>query len=627
MCFAFVLSAQEPKEIIALKQKVAAAKNDTVLVHLYNNLAREYSKSNFDSLELYTHKCLSAAKRSGNTRSLYLANHTAGTFHVMKGVHLDSAIYFLNEAIAIAKVLKSSRDEEASLYNLSYVYLSLNLYDKSLKINVDLLKIREKNGDQHGIINSYNGISIVLVKMHRYAEALVYSEKALKLSQKENIESAIMSSYINLGSAYLGLKRNDDAEDCFLKAKTLAIKSNDMIGYSDALTNLGSVYLEKRELTKGKQTFRELISTGIVEQQDPSANNILFYNLGEIFEKENNPDSAIFYYNKSLSYAVPLKNYAGIYPAYFGIAECEFIKKNYTSAYNNLLQAYSFRDSVFIAEKDRTISELKIGYEVDKKEEENKLLTQDSELKDLKIGQQYIIIASLGILLLIILIGGVYFYRQRKTIAEQREKLLEQKLLQMQLNPHFIFNSLQAIQDFIYGNNEKEASQYLAKFARLMRLTLENSRHENITLKKEVEGLENYLSLQKLRLGTKLEYSITVSDSIDPTFNEIPPMLVQPFVENAVEHGVKMKEGDGLITVGFGMEQNMLIVTVTDNGPGFTQSHAESKDHQSLSMQIISERLELFGKKTKQKPQLIITNLGKTQASGTRVEIKIPTEV
>jgi LytS/YehU family sensor histidine kinase len=197
----------------------------------------------------------------------------------------------------------------------------------------------------------------------------------------------------------------------------------------------------------------------------------------------------------------------------------------------------------------------------------------------------------------------------------------------MQLNPHFIFNSLQAIQDFIYGNNEKEASQYLSKFARLMRLTLENSRHENITLKKEIEGLENYLALQKLRLGDKLEYSVTVSDSIDPTFNEIPPMLVQPFVENAVEHGVKMKEGNGLITVDFGMEQNMLIVTITDNGPGFTQRHAESKGHQSLSMQIISERLELFGKKTKQKPQLIITNLGKTQASGTRVEIKIPTEV
>ena len=144
-------------------------------------------------------------------------------------------------------------------------------------------------------------------------------------------------------------------------------------------------------------------------------------------------------------------------------------------------------------------------------------------------------------MLLVITIGGFYFYRQRRVIAQQREKLLEQKLLQMQLNPHFIFNSLQAIQDYIYSNNEKEASQYLSKFARLMRLTLENSRHENIVLKKEIEGLNNYLALQKLRMGSKLQYTIAVADDIDTGFTEIPPMLIQPFVENAVEHGIKMK--------------------------------------------------------------------------------------
>ncbi|UPT68831.1 MAG: histidine kinase [Sphingobacteriales bacterium JAD_PAG50586_3] len=204
------------------------------------------------------------------------------------------------------------------------------------------------------------------------------------------------------------------------------------------------------------------------------------------------------------------------------------MKKNYTAAYENLNNAYSYRDSVFTEEKDRSISDLKIGYETDKKEEENKILTQDGELKDLRINQQYIIIIGLAIVLIIIIIGGFYFYRQRRIITQQREKLLEQKLLQMQLNPHFIFNSLQAIQDYIYTNNQKEASQYLSKFARLMRLTLENSRQENILLKKEIESLDNYLSLQKLRLGNKLEYAITVSDNIDPTFTEVPPCLYSP---------------------------------------------------------------------------------------------------
>ena len=625
--FAFVLNAQESKEIISLKQKVATAKYDTALVALYNNLARVYSKSNFDSVQHYTHKCIAVAKRSGNLQSQYLANNTGGVYHVMKGQHLDSAIYYLNEAIRFAKLLKHPGDEAASLYNLSYVYVSLNLYDKALKININLFKIREREGEPSGVINSYNAIAIVLVKMHRYNEGLVYAEKALKLAQDNKIENSILSSNINLGTAYLGLKMNNKAEECFLKARNIAIKSRDMIGYSDALTNLGAVYMEKGELTKAKSTFRELIATGILEQQDPYTSNILYYNFGEIYTKENNPDSAIFYYNKALSYSEPVKNYEGIFSAYYGIAQAEFVKKNYQAAFDNLNKAYSYRDSVFTEEKDRTISELKIGYEVDKKEEENKILTKDSELKDLRISQQFIIIASLGALLILIIIGGFYFYRQRRIIAQQREKLLEQKLLQMQLNPHFIFNSLQAIQDYIYSNNKNEASQYLSKFARLMRLTLENSRHENILLKKEIEGLDNYLALQKLRLGNKLEYEITVSDDIDPTFTEVPPMLIQPFVENAVEHGIKMKDGLGKVSVAFSMDSNFLIIKVTDNGPGFVKNEDLNGEHQSLSMQIISERLELFGKKKKQKPQLIITNLGKTNSGGTQIEIKLPTEV
>ncbi|UPT68830.1 MAG: hypothetical protein M0D57_09495 [Sphingobacteriales bacterium JAD_PAG50586_3] len=104
-------------------------------------------------------------------------------------------------------------------------------------------------------------------------------------------------------------------------------------------------------------------------------------------------------------------------------------------------------------------------------------------------------------------------------------------------------------------------------------------------------------------------------------------MLIQPFVENAVEHGIKMKDGAGKVNVDFNMEGDILIIKIIDNGPGFVKKDDVSGEHQSLSMQIISERLELFGKKKKQKPQLIITNLGKTQTSGTQIEIKLPIEV
>lgn len=627
LCLAFTFGAlgQEEKQIIALKQQAQAEKTDTGLVRIYRLLAEEYSRYNLDSVKHYAYKSLGVAKKQRIGRSMYLANHVVGTYYVLEGSKPDSAIYYLNIAINEAKVLKSPKDEAASLYNLSYIYVNLNLFDKALKINLDLLRLRDKPKD---LINSYNAISIILSKMHRYNEALAYSAKALKGSEELKDDASILASYINYGSAYLGLKQFDKAEDYFLKAREVAKKTNDLFSFSSVLTNLGAVYVEKNDYTKAKKIFDELLATGVVEMQDPYTNHIIFSNIGELYNKQNMLDSAKVNYLKSLQYVEPIKYYSGMSVSYYSLAEIEAKKKNYTAAYDYLQKAYTTRDSVFSEEKDRSISELKIGYEVDKKEEENKLLMQESELKDLEIGQQYIAIAGLAILVVLIIMGGYYFYSQRRIIANQREKLLEQKLLQMQLNPHFIFNSLQSIQDFIYNKNEHEASQYLSKFGKLMRLTLEHSRMENITLASEVAGLENYLALQKLRLGTKLDYTINIEPGIDPTFVELPPMLVQPYVENAVEHGVKMKEGNGTVNISFKKEGDMLVITVADDGPGINQDRLDKRSgHQSLSMQIIKERLELLGRKKKYKPELNITNLGTTENKGTQVEIKLPTEV
>lgn len=621
--------AQDSPEIIRLKKKLEAKPVDTTAINICNNLAKQYSKSNFDSVKKYTLKCLGySAGKPVNHRAYYLANHTVGTYYLISGSYPDSAIYYFNNAITSAKIRNNPEEESASLNNLAYVYVNLNLYDKALKLNFELLKLREAAKDSSDMGNNYNTISIILSKMHRFDEAIVYSKKAMHIDSLIHKEEGLLASYINASAAYSGLRNHTMAINCLNKAYDLSIKLNDKVSTMTVRLNLAVVYMDMGDLGRAASMLTALVNEGITELQDPVANNTLFYNLGEAYIKQNKLDSAIYAYSTALQFAQGANFLAGISNSYFGLAETYGKKGDFTKAYENLYKAYSLRDSVYNEDKNRTLSELKIGFEVDKKEQENKQLIEEADLKDTQIKQQLIIIFTLGVLLLVIIIGGTYLYRQSKVIAEQKEKILEQKLLQMQLNPHFIFNSLQAIQDYIYSNNEQQASKYLSKFARLMRLTLENSRQENILLKTEIELLDNYLALQKLRMGDKLEYTIEVAEDIDPSFTEIPPMLIQPFVENAVEHGIKMKEGNGIVTVNFSMVGEMLHIVVSDDGPGIPAAGSGAKDHHSLSMQIITERLALLGKKKKKyKPQLIISDLGNTQNKGTRIEINIPTEV
>lgn len=235
------------------------------------------------------------------------------------------------------------------------------------------------------------------------------------------------------------------------------------------------------------------------------------------------------------------------------------------------------------------------------------------------------------IILEILLVVAVmfYFYNQRIKKFKLREKhlQLEQKLLRSQMNPHFVFNALIAIQSFIFKNNAREAGRYLSKFAKLMRLFLQNTRHEFIPLSQELETLEYYMQMQRLRLNDSFEFNIDCVNEIDPELIEIPPMMAQPFIENSIEHGFKGIDYLGLVTVNYALKNNAVVITISDNGKGIKKSQTESseKNHKSLATTITRERLASFSKKTN-KYELLISDFSEAskQKSGTEVIITVP---
>jgi sensor histidine kinase YesM len=225
------------------------------------------------------------------------------------------------------------------------------------------------------------------------------------------------------------------------------------------------------------------------------------------------------------------------------------------------------------------------------------------------------------------------FFRQNRIKANQQNIQLKQRLFRSQMNPHFIFNSLASIQNSIINEDPMKASKYLARFSKLVRNILDSSTAETITLEDEINTIENYLTLQKIRYPEMINFNISVDDGLDVEATFIPPMLAQPFIENAIEHGLKSKEAKGNIEVRFTKKNQTLVLEIEDDGIGRPQAQenlkAKDPGHKSMATGITQERINVLNRKKKRKIHFNIIDLKDEsgRARGTKVMIEIPFEV
>ncbi|MCE3228119.1 MAG: signal transduction histidine kinase [Bacteroidetes bacterium] len=223
--------------------------------------------------------------------------------------------------------------------------------------------------------------------------------------------------------------------------------------------------------------------------------------------------------------------------------------------------------------------------------------------------------------------------KKQKVEFERRVEMsrIELKALRSQMNPHFIFNSLNSIQHYIFHSKSDEAIKYLSKFARLVRIILNNSNKPTVTVEEDLEALKLYLELEKMRFEDKFEYEIIIDPSVDADYDIMPPLLTQPYVENAILHGLNPKPEKGKLTITFTSRNNFLICTITDNGIG-REKAAEIKrtmpvsKHKSLGMKITEDRLRILNEVNNSKLSVTVTDLKDEDgnALGTQVELYVP---
>jgi LytS/YehU family sensor histidine kinase len=244
-----------------------------------------------------------------------------------------------------------------------------------------------------------------------------------------------------------------------------------------------------------------------------------------------------------------------------------------------------------------------------------------------KIKQQGQYVKGLILLLFLAALISLLYIRHNKLRSDFVRLDLEQRALQSQMNPHFIFNSLCAVQDLIMGGKPQQANSFLAKVAKLMRNILENSREEFIPLEKEIETIKLYLDLQQLRFETNFDYSISLDDSIDTENISVPPMFMQPCVENSVEHGLLPRKEKGQLNILYKLCDGLMRVEITDNGIGRQLAAAtEKRTKQSLSSTLTDQRLENF-RKTLRKRDIGVETIdlySEGDASGTKVVMMLP---
>lgn len=621
--------AQQPV-IDSLKRVLSVSKVDTAKVNLYNALAHEYRESNPDSTTVYANKAQQLAQKSKYSFGIANAYLNKGNANVIFSQYAEARSHFEKSKKILESLLQSDADIEkkriknglARAYaSLGVVYSEENNYSMALEHYFNALKLYQEIGQKPSISKAYNNIGIVYKSQSHPKKALEYFKKALQI-QNETGEQSAAVTLTNIGAVYFELGDTTKALEYYHKAKNFFLKIDNKRGYALLLNYFGDYYKKANDTETAIRYYKESqqLYHGMGNKFGVS---LVLYNLGELYARQKKFPEALVCAQQSLAFAREIGTLDQIKYSEKLLSDIYTATGDQAKAFGHYKQYILIKDSLENDENTKKFVRAEMHFEYEKKEA---LLMEQNKRQ-----QQFTLFLIIGGLLLVVLIFVTYNRLQikRRLTLQKEVAEYEQKALHLQMNPHFVFNCLGSISSFIVQNGTDSAIKYLSKFSKLMRLTLEYSKGSLIPIDKEIEGLQNYLELEQLRFNKKFEFLITSSPEIEDDM-ALPPLLIQPFVENAILHGMVPKEGNGTIAVDFGILSNKLVCTITDDGIGFQTSKAikenSVKAHQSMALEITKKRLEMMEATTAQSASVTIEEMqnDKQETVGTKVVISLP---
>ncbi len=606
------------------------------------NPAIEYTQEMVDTILVYTRKNARKIQDYSGVKKILSSNKELSGwpyyyFFKAKELNLskmyDSSVIYADKGIEYYKNSRNKRD-----------------FDEQILLETNIYKARS------------------LKFLNRFEEAIVCNQKALNYSKKYPYK---WKSYIGIGIAdnHVAIGNDSVALEYYIEASKDSLYMSMARPVVTTYTRIGEIYSKLNDVENARFFLKKAIKFS--NESDYTQNLwFLYHNVGDIYKEEKNKDSTLLYYKKAIEHydenvasLTPtlyllkyLKGYIELYEGdvnksidYFSeiVAHYDEIPKSKEEK-DLLMNVYSTQGDAYEKKGDLTslkeitvesnlfleefyenqlktnLDNLEIKYKSKEKDISIASLEETTQSQEIIIKQRNTINWILGGLLLSFIGLGYLFYRQRRLQNQYKTSNLEQRLLRSQLNPHFLFNALNSVSGLVQKKSD-QTIPYISKLGELLRSILENSREEFISLEEELETITTYLELQS-NFSKKFAFNIEVDDSLDQEELLIPPMFLQPFIENAIDHGFNGNEDEKIaITVTQKQKGQVLYFSVEDNGIGYSNAMKNKKDmlgHQSLSGTILKERLDLYARVFKKKARYVIGDVD--AGRGTRVELWLP---
>jgi two-component system LytT family sensor kinase len=506
----------------------------------------------------------------------------------------DRARFYLNQATKYLETFPDSRLDIRLICREGFFHLKFSNYPKALKSFLDCVLAIETMTetpslkDYHFFTLVQSGLGSIYAALNEAERSIQSYLNVVELCEKKGMRSRLSWHYLNVGNGYMAMQDYENASQYFKKAIKVVDDLNQQTR-ALAYANLGFCYLNKRQYKEALELFTTAYPL-FKDRKEKNLANIEWWR-GKIYEEEK-AKKALKHYFKALEFAKKGQEYRQATGIMKSIADLYAKELEYKNAYDYQVLYNQAVERIMSDELSNQIRELEIRYSAESKEKEAEMFKLQA--------------------------AG-----------------LQLKALRAQMNPHFVFNALNSVQNYITSNDTSQAAKYLAQFAHLMRKSLEYSELEVISLEKEVDFLRNYLDINmNLRFENQLRYEITIDDEIEEDIYGVPTMIIQPYVENAIEHGIRSKR-NGLIKIDFCLiDENTILCKVEDDGIGRQKArelqlkNPNFKDHKSMGTRITQDRLEILLRSRNMDENAVeihdLMDKETGKGSGTLVEIRIP---
>ena len=584
----FRIDPKEAKNLAQQACELAEALGDTQ--GLANSLSAlgfaEYKNANYAKAIETLLRALHLQEQMGDEYGRAMTLHRLGSVYTETSAYTKAHEHLL-QSLDIWRRRDDKEQIARGLNSMGMIYKCLGDYTKALNVYFESLDIRTVYGDAYDQAFTLNNIGNLYYRMNDHDAAMQYYQQCLDIRQEQNDQFGIAVTLGNISNIHLARFEYEQALDYAHRSLEIRETLGENYGKLLILRNIGLIYLRMEDQATALTYLQEGLKISRLMGNRKMEASILM-TIGDITHKNNNLEEAIEILSQALTIAADISESMLEYDIHDLLASIYEHQQNSQQALHHYRRFTELRNEVMGRETKETIAALQLRHDIQSAEKEKEKL---------------------------------------------RRKLLESEhqTLRAQINPHFMFNSLNSIQYFLLRSEKESAHRYLTKFARLMRLIMNNSRFSLVSLREEIESLKLYLELEQLRFGERFTYTFTIDPDLDEMLVQIPPMVLQPYVENAIWHGLLSKERGGLLSISLEKEsEEQILCIIEDNGIGREESQRrktrKGRKHKSAGMSLIQERLRLIAQATNKEARVTIIDLKETQdqASGTRVEVLLP---